>query len=54
MEDLNIHQRILDIIAGARLLLKKTLTFEGACRLHVDKLKVAGRDPQRFIYFDWR
>ncbi|MEZ4865865.1 MAG: hypothetical protein R3C14_31415 [Caldilineaceae bacterium] len=53
MEDPNLRQRIPDIIAGARLLLAKTLTFDQACRLHVDKLKAAGRDPKRFLYFDW-
>lgn len=54
MEDQNIRKRIPDIIAGARLLLEGSLTFEQACRLHVDKLKTAGRDPKRFTYFDWR
>jgi hypothetical protein len=54
MEDQNIRKRISDIVTSAHLLLEKRLTFEEACQYHVDKLKAAGRDPERFIYFDWR
>lgn len=55
MEDANILKRMPDIVAGARLLLDRSLTFEQACALHVSKLKAAGRDPkrQRLWYFDW-
>lgn len=54
MEDQNIRNRLSDIVVGAHLLLEKRLTFAEACQSHVDKLKAAGRDPQRFSYFDWR
>jgi hypothetical protein len=53
MEDHNVLRRVPDIVAGARLLLGGSLTFEQACALHVSKLKSAKRDPKRLLYFDW-
>ena len=53
MADAAIQRRIPDIVAGARLLLERRLSFPEACQLHIDKLKSAGYDVKKgFGYFD--
>jgi hypothetical protein len=51
MEDANVVKRIPDLIAGARLLLDPSFTYERAGELHIEKLKALGRDPMHFPYF---
>lgn len=53
MADVAITARIPDIVAGARLLFERKLSFADACRLHIAKLQRAGRNPTHFAYFDW-
>jgi hypothetical protein len=53
ISDAALTQRIPDIVKGARLLLKRQLSFADACRLHIQKLQMAGRNPTHFPYFDW-
>ena len=53
MADPAIAQRIPDVVAGARLLLNRQLSFADACQLHIAKLRTAGYNPAHFPYFDW-